>query len=602
MPIKESSLTQIIHPHSTAYFLLNGRNEFVRCIGDVVELEVGVQGSGPWEVSYEVTHGFKSQKATRKVAEHESKFVITVDNLTTSGLYTVDLVEIKDGNGCSMRLQSDVVKIEVLPARPSISFQSVKNIYILEEGRAMLPISLSGRGPFEIKYRNVETNQVRSTQIQGSVRSFEVNGPGTYELISIRDSVCTGQADDTKQIRVLTIPKPTIQVQSYESDTIENQVISKPPVCKGVETGFQVDFSGKAPFKVRIDHQVHDQGITKQIKSDSSSKTVDTSFLQVLFDTSVAGLHRYELNSFSDGNYKQSMPISGPRIIEQVVQDAPQATFIEPEQKVFQCSSRSKSPFAISLVLNGLPPFTLKIEQKHDNQHVQWIERVIKKEDLNETNDGYTYSFDADSVLSMGRHEFVLDSLLDATGCQGLYDRASNPLSTFVEIADQARVTPYTKEIACVGDLLSYTLQGTPPFTIGYSWQGVQQPDLIVPDPIMSFWAGADGEVVITKVCNSAGCCDDSVANDERLRTAVKPLPRAIVDQGMDLIDDIKEGDESQFVVDFQGTPPFSFTYSRSKLESRSSQDEVITVSDIQSHRVIIFNLVEHLDLTRRCV
>jgi nucleoporin POM152 len=602
MPIKESSLTQIIHPHSTAYFLLHGRNEFVRCIGDVVELDVVVQGSGPWEVTYEVTHGFKSMKATRKVAEQESRFTISVDSLTASGLYTIDLVEIKDGNGCSMRLQIDVVKIEVLPARPSIAFQSVKNVYILEDGRALLPISLSGRGPFEIKYRNLETNQVRSTQIQGSARSFEVNGPGTYELMSVKDSVCTGEADNSKQVRVLTIPKPTLQVQTYELDAIEDRVIVKPAVCKGMETGFQIDFSGKPPFKVRIDHQVRNQRNDRQIKSDSSSKTVDASFLRVLFDTNVPGLHRYELNSFSDGNYKQAMPISGPRILEQLVHDAPEASFIEPEQKVFQCSSRNKSPFAISLVLKGLPPFTLKLEQKHDNQHVQWIERVINIGDLQGSADGYTYSFNADSVSSMGRHEFVLDSLLDATGCQGLYDRASNPISTFVEIADQARVTPYTKETVCVGDLLSYTLQGTPPFTIGYSWQGVQQPDLIVPDPIMSFWAGADGEVVITKVCNSAGCCDDSVANDERLRTVVKPLPKAIVDQGMDLIDDIKEGDESQFVVDFQGTPPFSFTYSRSKLGSKAGQDEVITVSDIESHRVIMFNLVEHLYFARRCV
>jgi nucleoporin POM152 len=542
MPIKDSSLTQIIHPHSSAKFILEGQNRFIKCMGDKMELQVQVQGSGPWEVVYEITHGLKSKKFVRKVSEKESRFEFSVDDLEISGIYTVDLVEIKDGNGCSLKLSSDVVKIEVLPARPSISFQSVKNIYTLEGGKAMLPVSLSGRGPFEIQYRNMETQQTFTTHVQGSTRSFEVQGPGIYELISIKDSFCVGNVDDSKKIRVLTIAKPTIKIQSYESDTVEEQIIHKPDSCVGVENGFQIDLTGKAPFKVKYSHKVFASGSRSPIKSETLTESVDTLFVRILFDSSIAGLHKYELEGFSDGNYKQPVTIPGPKVVEQVVFDSPSASFLDPEQKIFQCTSRSKNPFQLGLKLAGTPPFIIKIEQRHDNQHVQWIEKTFAKQDLTVEDGGYEVSFVADSVSTMGRHDFILESISDANACPSKYDRSTNPINTFVEIADQARITPYTKDTVCVGDLLSYTLQGTPPFTIGYTWQGVVQSDLIVPDPMMSFWAGVEGDIVITKVCNSAGCCDESVATDERMKTTVKPLPKAIVDQGLDLIDDIREG------------------------------------------------------------
>lgn len=84
--------------------------------------------------------------------------------------------------------------------------------------------------------------------------------------------------------------------------------------------------------------------------------------------------------------------------------------------------------------------------------------------------------------------------------------------------------------------------------------------------------------------------CDENVSSDMSLTTRVHPLPRAVVGSGDDSFDDIKEGDESSFSVDFEGTAPFSFTYVRSRGSGSKSavKEELFTVSDITDSHVSI--------------
>lgn len=48
-------------------------------------------------------------------------------------------------------------------------------------------------------------------------------------------------------------------------------------------------------------------------------------------------------------------------------------------------------------------------------------------------------------------------------------------------------------------------------------------------------------------------------------------------------------GDETEFFVEFQGIPPFSFTYTRdSAIDESSLHEETFTVKDIQQSKVFI--------------
>jgi hypothetical protein len=132
-----------------------------------------------------------------------------------------------------------------------------------------------------------------------------------------------------------------------------------------------------------------------------------------------------------------------------------------------------------------------------------------------------------------------------------------------------------------VGDLLTYSLQGTPPFTIAYSFEN-EQKEVKVEDPMFSIWAGVPGKIQILKVCNASGCCDETLVDDLNLQTIIKDIPSAVVGNGEDFVDDINQGDEAIFKVDFQGEGPFSFVYSRIVGKGKNKQEDVFTVNDVK--------------------
>ncbi|KAJ3361381.1 hypothetical protein HDU91_003968, partial [Kappamyces sp. JEL0680] len=410
IPVKDSSLVQIIHPHSTAAFSLPGVRapyQLLRCKSDKVSLDVVVQGSGPWDVTYDIVFKTSSRKKVVKVDAAARGFSIDVDDLNESGLYTVDLVEIKDGNGCVVKTQSDPVVIEVLQSRPSVSFSSQAPIYVLEGGRASLPISLSGRGPFLVGVKHHATGQVETLTLQGSSRFIDVVGDGVHELVSVSDSICTGSVEAAKQVvTVMTVPKPFMKLR----DGV--QELNKDDVCQGGRDHFQVELVGKAPFRVSYTRTI--------VPSDSSStlvteytETIDTFFIRLAVDTSKPGLHTYRFQAIADDNYRQ-LQRSTPLVISQRVNVLPSARFLEPAQRVFYCTSSTSVPYQLQLMLTGKAPFSVTLEQKRDNQHVKRLEvDAIGLETLESQNGGYVWTPTTESVYGMGKHEFILQSVSD---------------------------------------------------------------------------------------------------------------------------------------------------------------------------------------------
>lgn len=393
-------------------------------------------------------------------------------------------LEIADKNGCIVKLSNDPVIIEVLQSRPTVSFSSAKPIWVLEGGVAHLPISLSGRGPFEIDIK-LSNGEERKVVLPGSARTIEVHGGGDYVLKGIKDSVCSGMIETTQSIQVLTFSPPSIALPSSRqlSDT-----------CVGVPDVFQVDLVGKAPFKVVYTHQIEAQGVNE---IERREEIVDTFYIKFLLDSKKVGAHTYTFLSISDDNYKRDVGVEG--VVGQRVNAAPNGSFIDPAQKVFYCSSRSTPPYQLRMSLTGNPPFQITIEQRRDHQFVRTMVLTADERELEKRGDGsFSYNIATSDIGAMGKHEFTLQSLSDASSCVSNYE--AGDVTTALEIADQARITTFNAKEVCIGDLLSYTLQGTPPFTVGYTWKGERQEDVVVVDPMLSFWAGGVGEIKIIKV------------------------------------------------------------------------------------------------------
>ena len=524
--IKDQILEQTVHAPSHAKFDFIGYKERnTKCVGDSLTPKVSLTGKGPWKLSYNIQHGLSSQLYTVEIPADQHDFELPKVPFDSSGTYLVDLLEIKDSHDCSRSLGSEPLRIEVLPSRPTIGFQSVKTVYILEGTKARLPVTVSGHGPFRVSYRNLKSPEsVISHTVPASTRFLEVSGDGTWEILRMADTVCQGIVEGS-QITVVNIQKPAMSLSHVEKSL---------QFCAGTAASFQVDFSGKAPFGITYNHTYVLKGKTM---SEIKHESVDTSFIKIPFDTQIDGKHIYQLLSISDENYRDPI-LSNIKGIQTTVNTNPSADFVDLEQNVFQCRSRAATAIPVRVMLQGKPPFEIVVEEKVDNQHKRYINRTISSENL--TSNVYTLLLD--NLTTKGRYDYSLVKLIDSSGCGVEYDRVANAPTTFVEIADQAQISNIHGPSACVGDLITYSLQGSPPFTIEYSWSGKLQSPIELYDPIFSLWAGTEGELQITRICNSAGCCDDSLSGDKSLAVSVHPLPQAVVDDGMDNVDEIREG------------------------------------------------------------
>ena len=427
---------------------------------------------------------------------------------------------------------------------------------------------------------------------------ISIGSIGEYELLSFKDAVCSGTIGSPKSVKVKSIPFPDITLEIPSSGVASGSTLQIPPVCVGETSTFDYTLSGRPPFKLR--YTVDTTFQNGETKSSASEVDVDTMFFKQAVDTSNAGRYRYHLTSYSDENYRA--PLKPPHHIldvEQVVYNSPSASFIDPAERVIRCMAETSGVFELNLKLKGMPPFELVIEEYHNNLPSSTIKKTVPIQQLNQGTDGFTYRILTKPNHTSGRFDYKLVSISDKTQCDASLDESNGVIQTSIDVADQAKIISLNAATACLGDMLSFNLQGTPPFVIGYTWNGQEQPDVTITDPVLGFWAGEPGTLTISKVCNALGCCDNNVSNDKSMTIDIKPLPKVIVDGGEDLVDDIREGDESEFVVDFEGEPPFTFTYTKLKLKDPQSGQESVTISDIKGHRVNLLNVVVIENISR---
>ncbi|KAH6600154.1 hypothetical protein BASA50_002546 [Batrachochytrium salamandrivorans] len=604
--LDDLSITQIIHPHSSASFE-SKNTRYVRCINDTVDLSVNVRGTGPWTLVYFVVHNSQRTRYSVPVSLEKPNISITIDSLHTAGLYLIDLTEITDVNGCKETIGLSGVSIDVLAQRPTVNFQTTKPVHVIEGSRASLPISVSGKGPFEITYRGADS----AIQTTRNGRDLEIFGAGVFELLSIRDAFCQGHAVEPRQLEVIQVPKPTLTIQS---DTKLERT-----TCLFSHDGVHLNLVGKPPFQVEYQHTYMEQhGSTPVVNTKKIDTSADT--FPLVFDTSKPGRHVYHIVSISDANYRSKVALQGIEIRCRVDRP-PTVQFVDPGDHVYQCTTQKhRDQIRLGVKLSGIPPFHIEFDRLHDS-----LPRRHKNVSLNTSmltaspdTQSWISEINAGTLDMAGRYTFTLGSVVDGTGCAAAtpIDRdaqiprlatttpskspgksagsttpiTADMLTTSIHLADQAKITSANNPpVICVGDVLAYNFQGSPPFTVGYTIDGVVQPDVVVADPMMTLWVGAPGVITITKVCNGMACCDHDVGSDPAMRTLVKGLPKAIVDGGEDTIDDIREGDASEVHVEFIGEPPFSFTYTHAKGSAAvrgTAQGEFITnsVSNVMDH------------------
>ncbi|KAI9311595.1 hypothetical protein BX666DRAFT_1996701 [Dichotomocladium elegans] len=590
LPIK-----QIVHPQPDAKFSGSGSlRPYRTCLGEDLELDVELSGTGP----YTLTWTFAKQMYSDVVTG--SRHTIKVPRLESAGHHVVSLVKIQDANDCVKDLDARDVIIDVRRDRPKVFFhtgdKSDATLFIAEGESAKLPLRMTGEGPWKVTYRNIDKDGkgIRSLVLRDPNAEVEVKETGTYELLSVEDAICKGDALPPRYT-VHWIDKPKISVVEEMVTLGANGIYERPSVCKGVHDAVDIEFEGEGPFYCAYDQYVGTSGRrdrtflhTEEIRSGSSKTWIG-------LQTQESGRYQYVFNKVADARYTRPLSLKPPLVVEQTVHAIPTVKFLAKskyERKVCVGDTFASDEVGpIWIELTGKAPFTVRLGLKH---HSEPFGKTLLIENIQSTK--YKLDLTSEEVTSPGQYDLQLLTIQDANGCMG--EASGSDALLEIDAQDIATIVPAeTCAEHCVGDTLDYSLSGIGPFTISYQFNGRNE-KVKTQTSRLSLIADKPGNLTIISVGDQRNKCRSFPKDMTKI---IHEVPSSLVSGGREIIENIREGEMVQATVDLIGTPPFDFEWQRSEAiwdssKKRFFKGEVLeshSVHNVEGHRYAINTSVE---------
>ena len=552
---KNLKFEQDVRPPASARFTETNPNRFA-CIQEPVSFNIVLYGEEPWTLEYETVHGNKRQR--HKIENIDSHlYTLYTENLKEGGKHLLNLASVTDKSGCKVFLQQEA-RIEVRNHRPEAAFRQIqgkRTVQALEGKEISLPIRLTGDAPWKITYNHYPaedaTPSIHSAQLKYQNDEIRVKLPGVYELRDIHDKTCPGSVDGAAdRFSVSWLPRPSLQIAESSSVELIAHKLVKKAVCEGDQDAMELSLVGSPPFNIR--YKVH-------LKPDRGTAAVgrrkDTAGLNtasVRMETSVAGLYEYEFSELDDQLYEYDKRKYKPLSVEQRVNNRPTATFVNPGKTYSFCfrNEEEARDEVIPIKVVGAAPFSLEIGIR---RHA-----TAKPEIVNVPHIGtHDYSLHVPHrLLSLGKHGVTIRKVQDANGCQRVTE-FDGPV-VHVEVVDVPSIS--TNEATtdyCVGERISYTLSGTPPFNVFYTFDGAER-KATVPTTNFRRLAEKPGMFTIKGVSDRAST--DACKAHVSITKHIHELPSVRISKGRTAEVDIHEGGEAEILFEFGGTPPFHFT------------------------------------------
>lgn len=550
---KKLFLEQDVKPSASARFL-QARPLKMACIDQPVSFDIEISGEGPWTLEYETVHNGQRRKAEAKDIQ-ENLYVLKTENLKSGGEYSLILKSVTDRSGCKVLLDQ-VAKIEVGLQKPKVSFgqlEGKRSVSALEGKTINLPLRLQGEPPWIITYVNLDERE-KNVPIKLARTFFhdndqlEIQKAGTYEIVNVEDASCPGSVDmSANQFEVRWTPRPTITiVESSLVELVEGRYV-KQGICEGDEDATQISFSGTAPYTVEyIQKFKPDRG---SISTRAQHIAAGNSLASLKMASTEPGTYEYEFLKLGDSSYNHDSPAHTLLTVQQRVHSKPSARFTDVGKTYKYCKEEEVGDEVIPITFTGVPPFHLEIDIRHH--------ATSKPEIMNIPHiDQNQYDFHLPHrVLGFGTHAVTLRKVRDSRGCQKKMDIDAPHVQ--VSVADIPSISPLEAQTNfCVGDRISYTLSGSPPFKVFYSFQDLERKATI---PTTTFRRIADepGEFKITGISDQKST-DDCKARVEIIKT-IHEMPSVRISKGRTATVDIHEGGEAEILFEFGGTPPFEF-------------------------------------------
>ncbi|KAF1811191.1 nuclear envelope pore membrane protein [Eremomyces bilateralis CBS 781.70] len=582
---KDLVIRQTVRPAASAHFTSSTTQP--ACIDESVPLQVRLLGEAPWALEYELVHAGKRKR--QKVSNiTDEEFTIETSRLSTGGEYTVALSSVTDKSGCRELLTAET-KINVRHQRPKASFGVIdakRAVKILTGKIVQLPIRLTGRPPFKVEFTWVSPsdpgNVVTDTQQFDKPNGIlSVNKEGTYELVGITDVDCKGVVERQNGAGLFTvssIPRPQLDIPASQRVRKDEVKYVKTEVCEGDEDYLELVLSGQPPFTVKytehhapIRSSSKKLGYQKPLQGQKSLRKRElnpaTESASIRMDTSDAGVLTYTFSELSDSNYDHDPKRHNPVTVEQTVFERPTAYFSNPGKTYSCCATEGDGDEIIPVELNGVPPFSIDVEIRHSGTarpEMLTFRGVEKRQ--HELRIPH-------SSLQLGHSSLIIRKVLDSRGCQSKSEVGVPAESSRVHISmhEAPSVSPMeAKTDYCVGEHLAFALSGKGPFEVFYNFKKDRKAKVRTNE----FRRVADeaGPFTVTGIKDSSSNCRTST----HIAKFVRPLPAVRLSKGRYSVVDIHEGSEAEILFEFEGTPPFEFTYTRSTNAEKGRKSVVL--------------------------
>jgi len=422
-----------------------------RCLGDLSDLSLRVEGTPPLTIRYSrTTNGkdhsfhmqslqpegfssplFSSRSTTVAVLDGEDvswarsqPVTVELNELMHVGgewQYSIDEVQDAFGNVAHYLSPADDPDVRPTPKhlvqrfsvkeRPKLRLQGCDSrnpLKVAKNKATNLPVTLDAGGrapdePYTITWQFSPVDTLTKNGEHGeavktdSFRARHVNdkpvvsAPGLYTLKSVSSATCEGEVQEPSSCLLLNPLEPTLSLRSEEI----------PDTCVGNSIGLRVDLDliGTPPFVVRYDVVTNGEVRHERVK-------VPGMRYQMELVPRVAGHHKYIFNAVDDAVYKAQQLSGADMVLEQSVKPAARAMFSHTTKRISACLEEQ---VGVDVALFGEPPFTVEYELVHEGKR-----KAYKQSDIEST----MYRVETPVLYQGGEYALALTSIQDKTGCR----------------------------------------------------------------------------------------------------------------------------------------------------------------------------------------
>ena len=520
------------------------------CIGEDIFLDVILSGDAPYSLEYDIVHGGKRRKF-KETNISDGTFTITTPKLNKGGQHTLSLTSVTDASGCRIFLEQEI-QIQVRHQRPGASFGLVegqRSLLVLEGKKAHLPLRLSGEPPYTVSFSRSGNSGIMQQTLRNVNDELVVDAQDTYRLEKVSDRICPGSIDPSAdKFDVRWVPRPALQIVEGSSIVPSDASQVKLAVCEGDQDSTDVSFTGNAPFHFEYDiHMKPDSGAPGL---QTRREDVALHGTSIKMETGRAGWNEYRFSKLGDRSYGAKSSSFVPITLRQRINARPSARFLSTGKTYSFCREQTSHDDVVPVTLTGQPPFTLELSIRH---HTSTTPEIVNIPNIQT----YDYNFQIPrQALSLGSHSLSIRKVRDSNGCESTYEIRGPAVR--INVVDVPSISPLEKRSDyCVGDRISFTLAGTPPFNVFYQFEGVEKRASSVATTFRRL-AEKPGNFSILTVSDKAS--GDRCRAHSKITKVIHPLPSVRLSSGKVSEVDIHEGGEAEMLLEFEGEPPFEFT------------------------------------------